>query len=76
MSATAAMDARTLLGMLGRERRRLRSAREAAPRHAGSLVGFGPAGRAAPSSPITERRSVEGEEAIDVGTTSEGKSAP
>ena len=28
------------------------------------------AGPSAPSSPITERRSVEGEEAIDVGTTS------
>ena len=33
------------------------------------------AGPSAPSSPITERRSVEGEEAIDVGTTSEGKCA-
>ena len=32
MSATAAVDARTLLGLLGRERRRLRRAREAAPR--------------------------------------------
>jgi hypothetical protein len=28
------MDARTLLGLLGRERRRLRRAHEVAPRHA------------------------------------------
>ena len=48
MSATAAMDARTLLGLLGRERRRLRRTREAAPRHADYLVGFGPSGRARP----------------------------
>ena len=48
MSATAAMDARTLLGLLGRERRRLRRAREAAPRHAEYQVGFGPPGRARP----------------------------
>ena len=48
MSATAAMDARTLLGLLGRERRRLRRAREVAPRHADYLVGFGPPGRARP----------------------------
>ena len=48
MSATAAMDARTLLGLLGRERRRLRRAREAAPRHAEYMVGFTPPGRARP----------------------------
>jgi hypothetical protein len=48
MSATAAMDARTLLGLLGRERRRLWRTREAAPRHADYLVGFGPSGRARP----------------------------
>ena len=48
MSATAAVDARTLLGLLGRERRRLRRARGAAPRHAEYLVGFGPPGRARP----------------------------
>ena len=42
MSATAAMDARTLLGLLGRARRRLRRPREAAPRYAESRVGFGP----------------------------------
>ena len=47
MSATAAMDARTLLG-LGRERRRLWRAREAAPRHAECQVRFGPPGRARP----------------------------
>ena len=48
MSATAAMDARTLLGLLGRERRRLWRAREAAPRHAEYMVGFTPPGRARP----------------------------
>ena len=48
MSATAAMDARTLLGLLGRERRRSRRTRGAAPRHADYLVGFGPSGRARP----------------------------
>ena len=48
MSATAAMDARTLLGLLGRERRRLRRAREVAPRHAEYMVGFTPPGRARP----------------------------
>ena len=48
MSATAAMDARTLLGLSGRERRRLRRAREAAPRHAEYMVGFTPPGRARP----------------------------
>ena len=42
------MDARTLLGLLGRERRRLRRAREAAPRHAEYQVRFGPPGRARP----------------------------
>ena len=46
--ATAAMDARTLLGLLGRERRRLWRAREAAPRHAECQVRFGPPGRARP----------------------------
>eukprot|EP01046_Picozoa_sp_COSAG06_P006548 COSAG06_NODE_309_length_17782_cov_49.326698_15_plen_205_part_00 len=48
MSATAAMDARTLLGLLGRERRRLRRTREAAPRHAECQARFGPPGRARP----------------------------
>eukprot|EP01046_Picozoa_sp_COSAG06_P012738 COSAG06_NODE_757_length_12510_cov_69.462529_15_plen_55_part_00 len=48
MSATAAVDARTLPGLSGRERRRLRRARGAAPRHAEYLVGFGPPGRARP----------------------------
>ena len=48
MSATAAVDARTLLGLLGRERRRLWRTREAAPRHADYMVGFGPSGRARP----------------------------
>ena len=48
MSATAAMDARTLLGLLGRGRRRSRRAREAAPRHAEARAGFGPPGRARP----------------------------
>jgi hypothetical protein len=42
------MDARTLLGLLGRERRRLWGAREAAPRHAACQVRFGPPGRARP----------------------------
>eukprot|EP01046_Picozoa_sp_COSAG06_P002686 COSAG06_NODE_97_length_24284_cov_6.792270_13_plen_83_part_00 len=48
MSATAAMDAHTLLGLLGRGRRRLWRAREAAPRYAEFRVGFGPPGRAPP----------------------------
>ena len=76
MSATAAMDARTLLGLLGRERRRLWRAREAAPRHADYLVGFGPSGRARPRRQSQSEGEWRGsEEAIDVGTTSEGKSA-
>ena len=75
MSATAAMGAQTLLGLLGRERRRLWRAREAAPRHAECQVRFGPPGRARPRRQSQRRRSVEGEEAIDVGTTSEGKCA-
>ena len=45
MSATG--HGRTLLG-LGRERRRLWRAREAAPRHAECQVRFGPPGRARP----------------------------
>ena len=60
MSATAAMDARTLLGLLGRGRRRLRRARGTAPRHAEYRVGFGPPGRARPrrqSQSAARRRS-------------------
>ena len=62
MSATAAMDARTLLGLLGRERRRLRRTREAAPRHAECQVRFGPPGRARP------RRQSQSEEAWRAST--------
>ena len=47
-SPSTLMDARTLLGLLGRERRRLRRTREAAPRHAECQARFGPPGRARP----------------------------